>query len=97
MNLRTFLLKLHFTRIVDVNFAFSLYDTQGTGSVDAYFLGDLLRACSLNPTNALIEKMGGLKKKGEVIARLNGKFVVIFIYSLINKVNQLFSDGTDRC
>jgi myosin light chain 6 len=29
-------------------------------------LGNLLRALSLNPTNATIEKLGGTKKKGNL-------------------------------
>lgn len=55
------ILKLIFS---DVQFAFSLYDTDGTGAVDGASLGDLLRACGLNPTDALTEKVGGTKKKG---------------------------------
>lgn len=51
----------------EANFAFDIYDFDGTGTVDALYLGDLLRACDLNPTNALIEKMGGTKKKGRSI------------------------------
>ncbi|XP_065210936.1 myosin light chain alkali-like [Planococcus citri] len=53
------------SEIEKVNFAFGIYDTDGSGSVDAFFLGDLLRAVDLNPTNATIEKMGGTKKKDE--------------------------------
>ena len=44
--------------------AFSIYDTDGIGQMDASVLGELLRACDLNPTNALVEKFGGTKKKG---------------------------------
>lgn len=55
------ILKLIFS---DVQFAFSLYDTDGAGAVDGASLGDLLRACGLNPTDALTEKVGGSKKKG---------------------------------
>ena len=44
---------------------FSIYDSDGTGSVDAAELGGVLRALNLNPTCATIEKLGGTKKKGE--------------------------------
>lgn len=48
----------------EIKFAFSIYDTESNNTIDASLLGDLLRACDLNPTNAIIEKMGGTKKKG---------------------------------
>jgi Ca2+-binding EF-hand superfamily protein len=44
-------------------FTFSIYDFQGTGELDAYYLGDALRALNLNPTLAVIAKMGGEEKK----------------------------------
>nr|BAN21409.1 myosin light chain 1 [Riptortus pedestris] len=47
------------------NFAFQIYDFEGNGTVDAFYLGHVLRALGLNPTLALIEKLGGTKKKGE--------------------------------
>uniref|UniRef100_A0A1B0CSU8 Myosin light chain alkali n=1 Tax=Lutzomyia longipalpis TaxID=7200 RepID=A0A1B0CSU8_LUTLO len=46
-------------------FAFSIYQSGGEATIDAYLIGDVLRALNLNPTLALIEKMGGTKKKGE--------------------------------
>ncbi|XP_021195464.1 myosin light chain 1 isoform X2 [Helicoverpa armigera] len=47
------------------SFAFSIYDFDGSGKVDAFNLGDILRALNSNPTLATIEKLGGTKKKGE--------------------------------
>ncbi|XP_050421776.1 myosin light chain alkali isoform X1 [Adelges cooleyi] len=47
-----------------VNFVWSIYDSTNEG-VDAFYIGDILRALELNPTLATIEKMGGTKKKGE--------------------------------
>jgi len=44
---------------------FDVYDFDGSGKIDAFYLGDALRACNLNPTLAFIEKMGGTKKTGE--------------------------------
>ncbi|VVC92535.1 myosin light chain 1 isoform X1 [Leptidea sinapis] len=47
------------------SFAFSIYDFDGSGKIDAFNLGDVLRALNSNPTLATIEKLGGTKKKGE--------------------------------
>lgn len=47
------------------SFAFSIYDFEGVGKIDAYNLGDVLRALNSNPILATIEKLGGTKKKGE--------------------------------
>jgi len=44
---------------------FDIYDFDGSGKVDAVNLGDLLRSLDLRPTQAMIEKSGGTKKKGE--------------------------------
>jgi len=43
-----------------IDFAFDVYDFKGDGNVDAFYAGDLLRACNLNPT---LKKM---LKKAEV-------------------------------
>uniref|UniRef100_A0A1L8E4X7 Putative myosin light chain alkali isoform x2 n=1 Tax=Nyssomyia neivai TaxID=330878 RepID=A0A1L8E4X7_9DIPT len=51
--------------VEQAEFAFSIYQSGGEESIDAYLIGDVLRALNLNPTLALIEKMGGTKKKGE--------------------------------
>merc|ERR1712099_215613 len=49
-----------------INFAFDVYDFKGDGKVDAFYIGDLIRACNLNPTMNTIENMcGGLKEKGK--------------------------------
>lgn len=49
----------------EASFAFSIYDFDGSGKIDAYNLGDVLRALNSNPILATIEKLGGTKKKGE--------------------------------
>jgi myosin light chain 6 len=49
---------------------FDIYDFDGSGKMDAFFLGDAVRALDVNPTNATIEKTGGTKKKGEKMLTL---------------------------
>jgi len=44
---------------------FEIYDFTGEGKVDYFNLGDLLRSLDTRPTNAIIEKSGGTKKKGQ--------------------------------
>jgi len=46
-------------------FVFSIFDSDGSNTIDAVDLGGVLRALNQNPTQATIEKMGGTKKKGE--------------------------------
>ena len=47
-----------------INFAFDVYDFKGDGTVDAFYIGDLVRACNLNPTMKTIESVGGQAEKG---------------------------------
>ncbi|KAG8225924.1 hypothetical protein J437_LFUL005960, partial [Ladona fulva] len=63
-------------------FAFSIYDFEGKGTIDAFYIGDVLRALNLNPTLAIIEKMGGTKKKNEKKVKLD-EFLPI--YSQVKK------------
>jgi len=58
-------------------FAFGIYDFDGNDTIDGFYLGDCLRALDLNPTNAVVEKMGGTKKKGEKKFKLD-EFLPIF-------------------
>merc|ERR1711913_14106 len=48
-----------------INFAFDVYDFKGDGKVDAFYVGDLVRACNLNPTLKTIKEIGGGVAKGE--------------------------------
>merc|ERR1712014_183471 len=48
-----------------INFAFDVYDFKGDGKVDAFYAGDLIRACNLNPTLKTIEEIGGQAEKGK--------------------------------
>merc|ERR1712228_746204 len=40
-----------------IEFAFDVYDFKGDGKVDAFYAGDLIRACNLNPTLKTIEEI----------------------------------------
>ena len=52
---------------LEVKFAFDVYDFKGDGKVDGFYIGDLLRACNLNPTLLVIDEVGGMKEKGKKI------------------------------
>jgi len=58
---------IHARDIEKIKFAFDVYDFKGDGKVDAFYIGDLLRACNLNPTLGTIEKVGAQKEKGKKI------------------------------
>merc|ERR1711874_814652 len=47
-----------------IKFAFEIFDFIGDGKVDTYYIGDLLRALNLNPSNAVIEKFDPAPRKG---------------------------------
>merc|ERR1711947_21857 len=47
-----------------IEFAFDVYDFKGDGKVDAFYAGDLIRACNLNPTLKTINEIGGGQAKG---------------------------------
>jgi len=53
--------------MTEIKFAFDVYDFKGDGKVDGFYIGDLLRACNLNPTLATIDQIGGQKEKGKKI------------------------------
>merc|ERR1739838_1258060 len=48
-----------------IEFAFDVYDFKGDGKVDAFYAGDLIRACNLNPTLKTIKEIGGTTEKGQ--------------------------------
>merc|ERR1711973_167466 len=48
-----------------IDFAFDVYDFKGDGKVDAFYAGDLMRACNLNPTLKTIAESGGQTEKGK--------------------------------
>jgi len=57
--------KLKDQEIENAEFAFGIYDCDGSGKIDAYDIPEVLRALNLNPTLELCEKMGATKKRNE--------------------------------
>ncbi|XP_033339474.1 myosin light chain alkali isoform X1 [Megalopta genalis] len=72
-------------------FAFSIYDADGTNVIDAVDLGEVLRALNLNPTNATIEKLGGTKKKGEKMMKID-EFLPIYSQCKKDKEQGCYED-----
>ncbi|XP_054004239.1 myosin light chain alkali isoform X2 [Hylaeus anthracinus] len=72
-------------------FAFSIYDADGSNQIDAVDLGNVLRALNLNPTNATIEKLGGTKKKGEKLMKLD-EFLPIYSQCKKDKEQGCYED-----
>lgn len=56
------------------------------GLIDAVKVGDLLRCCGLNPTNALIYKNGGTKKSGNLRTAVHGKGHILVSDTMVNPV-----------
>merc|ERR1711892_972073 len=70
-----------------IEFAFDVYDFKGDGNVDAFYAGDLIRACNLNPTLKTIEEVGGQAEKGK---KMLSKAEVYPMYKACN-------DSKDQC
>ncbi|CAG0882247.1 unnamed protein product [Cyprideis torosa] len=58
-------------------FCFSIYDFEGKEQVDAFYIGDMLRALNLNPSLAQIEKLGGTKLKKQKFLKVE-EFLPMF-------------------
>ncbi|KAK9730815.1 hypothetical protein QE152_g14200 [Popillia japonica] len=72
-------------------FVFEIYDFVGDGTIDAVNLGDCLRALNQNPTLAIIEKLGGTKKKNEKKLKLD-EFLPIYSQVKKDKDQGTFED-----
>ncbi|KAJ2947494.1 hypothetical protein O0L34_g17280 [Tuta absoluta] len=72
-------------------FVYSIYDSDGSGKVDAFYLGDCLRALGSNPTLASIEKWGGTKKTGEKFISLE-EFLPIYSQCKKDKDQGVYED-----
>jgi myosin light chain 6 len=56
---------------------FEVYDKKYEGKVDAFYIGDMLRALNLAPTQADCEKRGQTKKNGEKTVSIE-EFLAIY-------------------
>merc|ERR1711936_817941 len=56
---------IHPRDVEKIKFAFEVYHFKGDGKVDGFYIGDLVRACNLNPTMKPISEIGGEKEKGK--------------------------------
>lgn len=74
-----------------MEFAFSIYDADGSNQIDCIDLGNVLRALNLNPTNATIEKLGGTKKRGEKLMKLD-EFLPIYSQCKKDKEQGCYED-----
>merc|ERR1739845_293321 len=61
---------IHPRDVEKIKFAFEVYDFKGDGKVDGFYIGDLVRACNLNPTMKTIADIGGEKEKGKKVVVL---------------------------
>merc|ERR1711972_485406 len=55
-------------------FTFDIYDFEGNATMDAFYIGDALRALNLNPTNAQCEALGALKQKKQKYLKIDAFF-----------------------
>jgi myosin light chain 6 len=67
---------IHPRDVERIKFAFEVYDFKGNGQVDGFYIGDLLRACNLNPTLKTIAELGGETEKGKKTLKLDDFYPV---------------------
>jgi len=67
---------IHPRDVDKIKFAFEVYDFKGDGKVDAFYIGDMVRACNLNPTINTINEIGGLKEKGKRMVKLEDMYPI---------------------
>jgi len=74
-----------------VKFAFDIFDFDGKGVVDAWYIADLLRAVNLNPTNKKLEQFAIPAKKGEKLMKLD-EFIPMFVTIKKDKDSGCYDD-----
>merc|ERR1712137_1263342 len=75
-----------------IDFAFDVYDFKGDGKVDAFYAGDLIRACNLNPTLKTIAEIGGTTEKGQKISRTFQKNLILSLQNTKSNVAALLRE-----
>jgi len=67
---------IHPRDVERIKFAFEVYDFKGDGKVDGFYIGDLLRACNLNPTLKTIGELGGESDKGKKSLKIDDFYAI---------------------
>merc|ERR1712172_15667 len=78
---------IHPRDVEKIKFAFEVYDFKGDGKVDGFYIGDLVRACNLNPTmkTIVLEDMYPLFKKAKDSKDTGGIHDFVEILELYDK------------
>merc|ERR1712130_385230 len=78
---------IHPRDVEKIKFAFEVYDFKGDGKVDGFYIGDLVRACNLNPTmkTIVLEDMYPLFKKAKDSKDTGGIHDFVEILKLYDK------------
>merc|ERR1711913_60074 len=77
-----------------VKFTWDVFDFSGNGTVDRYYIGDLLRALNLNPTNAVVDKFEPEKTKGVKFFKME-EFIPMFLAVKKDKDCGSYEDFTE--
>merc|ERR1711915_605575 len=77
-----------------VKFTWDVFDFTGNGTVDRYYIGDLLRALNLNPTNEVVNKFEPEKTKGVKFLKLD-EFIPMFLSVKKDKDCGSYEDFTE--
>lgn len=67
---------IHPRDVEKIKFAFEVYDFTGDGKVDGFYIGDLIRACNVNPTNKTVLEIGGQAEKGKKNITIDDMFPI---------------------
>lgn len=76
--------------MLDAEFAFQIYDA-GDHCIDAFDLGNAIRALNYNPTNSTITNLGGTEKRGERLITFD-EFLGIFVNIKKDKDQGVYED-----
>jgi len=74
-----------------VAFTYGIYDFDGSGKMDAFWIADALRALGLNPTEAQAEALGASKQKKKNFVSID-EFEVIYDKQLHDKDQGCYDD-----
>jgi len=80
-------------KVEEAKQVFEVFDKKYEGKVDSFFIGDMLRALNLAPTQAECEKRGQTKKSGEKTVSVE-EFLAVYqeFYAMPEKTWGTFED-----